>query len=66
MILILGAYFFQESDWMEIKGFLYNFINTLAAGLLTYIAFHPFQLEFFTIAVLWALISLVRLYKRFK
>lgn len=64
--LILIAYFFQQSTWMGIKGFLYNFVNTLAAGLLTYVAFRPFQLEFFTIAVLWTLISIVRLFKSFK
>jgi zinc transporter ZupT len=66
MILILIAYFFQRSNWMNIKGFLYNFVNTFAAGLLTYVAFQPFQLEFFSIAALWTLISLIRLYKSFK
>ena len=66
MALILIAYFFQQSKWMGINGFLYNFINTLAAGLLTYIALQPFQLEFFTIAALWTLISIIRLFKSFK
>jgi uncharacterized membrane protein SirB2 len=64
--LILIAYFFQQSKWMGTKSFLYNFVNTLAAGLLIYVAFQPFQLEFFTAAVLWALISIVRLFKSFK
>lgn len=66
MTLILIAYFFQQRKWMGIKGFLYNFVNTLAAGLLIYIAVQPFQLEFFTIAALWILISIVRLFKSLK
>ena len=66
MGLILIAYFFQQSKWMGIKGFLYNFINTLAAALLAYIAMQPFRLEFFIIAVLWTLISIIRLFKSFK
>ncbi|MDQ8039845.1 MAG: hypothetical protein REH83_05495 [Rickettsiella sp.] len=64
--LIVIAYFFQQSKWMGIKGFLYNFVNTFAAGLLAYVAFKPFQLEFFIIPVLWTLISIVRLFKSFK
>lgn len=64
--LILIAYFFQQSKWMGTKSFLYNFVNTLAAGLLTYVAFQPFQLKFFIIAVLWTLISIIRLFKSFK
>jgi hypothetical protein len=66
MALILIAYFFQQSKWMKINGFLYNFINSCAAALLVYIAFSPFQLEFFILAVLWCLISIVRLFKSFK
>lgn len=64
--LILIAYFFQQDKWMKTDGFLYNFINTCASGLLVYLAFRPFQLEFFTIAVLWATISVIRLYKSFR
>ncbi|MES2142098.1 MAG: hypothetical protein V4471_04335 [Pseudomonadota bacterium] len=64
--LILIAYFFQESSWMKVKGFFYNFINLLGAGLLTYIALQPFQLEYFTISILWMLISAARLFKSFK
>lgn len=64
--LILIAYFFQHNKWMGTKSFLYNFVNTLAAGLLTYVSFQPFQLEFFIIAVLWTLISIIRLFKSFK
>lgn len=66
ILLILLAYFFQEKNWMKSKGFLYNFTNILGAGLLTYIAFRPFELEYFTIAIVWTLISIIRLFKSFK
>lgn len=64
--LIFVAYIFQQTNWMKIKGFLYNFINLLGAGLLVYVTFQPMQLDFFIFTALWALISLIRLYKSFR
>ena len=64
--LIFLAYIFQQTNWINIKGFLYNFINILGAGLLVYITFQPIQLDLFIFAILWAIVSLIRLYKSFK
>jgi hypothetical protein len=63
---ILTAYIFQQANWMKIKGFLYNFMNMLGAGLLVYVTFQPMQLDFFIFTVLWTFISIIRLYKIFK
>lgn len=63
--LIFLAYIFQQTNWMKIKCFLYNFINILGAGLLAYITFQPMQLDLFVFTTLWALVSLIRLYKSF-
>ncbi|WP_425288738.1 CBU_0592 family membrane protein [Rickettsiella endosymbiont of Rhagonycha lignosa] len=51
---------------MKIKGFLYNFINLLGAGLLVYVTFQPMQIDFFIFTTLWTFISIIRLYKSFK
>lgn len=61
--LILATYIFQQANWMKIKGFLYNFINLLGAGLLVYVTFQPMQIDFFIFTALWTFISLIRLYK---
>ncbi|MEN9449513.1 MAG: hypothetical protein RJA83_127 [Pseudomonadota bacterium] len=63
---ILVAYLFQSANWMKIKGFLYNFINMLGAGLLAYVSFQPMQIELFIFAALWTFISIIRFYKSFK
>ncbi len=64
--LILVAFLFQQTNWMKIKGFLYNFSNMLGAGLLVYISFQPMQIDLFIFATLWTFISIIRLYKSFK
>lgn len=66
IVFILIAYIFQQTSWMKIKGFLYNFVNMLGAGLLTYVAFQPLQIEFFIFSALWTFVSIIRLYKSFK
>ena len=63
---ILIAFIFQPTNWMKIKGFLYNFTNVLGAGLLAYVAFQPLQIEYFIFAAVWTFISIIRLYKSFK
>lgn len=63
---ILVAYIFQQTNWMKIKGFLYNFMNMLGAGLLVYVSFQPLQIDLFIFAALWTFISIIRLYKSFK
>jgi len=64
--LIFVAYIFQQTNWMKIKGFLYNFINMLGAGLVVYVTFQPMQLDLFVFTTLWTLISLIRMYKNFR
>lgn len=66
LALILVAYIFQQTNWMRIKGFLYNFINMLGAGLLAYVVFQPLQIEYFIFATLWVFISTIRLFKSFE
>lgn len=66
IILILIAYIFQQTNWMKIKSFLYNFTNMLGAGLLVYVTFQPLQIDLFVFAALWTFISIIRLYKSFK
>ncbi|WP_425287999.1 CBU_0592 family membrane protein [Rickettsiella endosymbiont of Aleochara curtula] len=63
---VLVAYIFQQTNSMKIKGFLYNFINMLGAGLLVYVSFQPLQIDFFIFAALWTFISIIRVYKSFK
>lgn len=63
---ILVAYLFQSANWMKIKGFLYNFINMLGAGLLAYVSFQPMQIDLFIFTALWTFISIIRFYKSFK
>lgn len=66
IVLILIAYTFQQTNWMKIKGFLYNFINMLGGGFFVYAVFQPLQLEFFIFSAVWTFISIVRLFKSFK
>lgn len=64
--LVLVAYLFQQTNWMKIKGFLYNFINMLGAGLLVYVSFQPMIIDLFVFSALWTFISIIRFYKSFK
>lgn len=66
LTLLLIAHIFQQTNWMKIKGFLYNFVNMLGAGLLVYATFKPLQIEYFTFATLWTFISVIRVFKSFK
>lgn len=64
--LILVAYIFQQTNWMRIKGFFYNLVNMLGAGLLIYVTFQPLQMDLFIFSAVWTFISIIRIYKSFK
>ena len=60
-LLILVAYAGHQWQWMDARKPAYNLMNAAGSAILTYIAFHPFQLGFVVLEVTWVLISLYAL-----
>jgi len=56
-LLILVAYAGHQLRWMDARKPAYNLMNAVGSAILTYIAFHPFQLGFVVLEVTWVLIS---------
>jgi hypothetical protein len=56
-LLILVAYVGHQLKWMDARKAGYNLMNALGSIILTYIAFHPFQIGFVVLEVTWVLIS---------
>lgn len=57
-LLILVAYAGHQLKWMDPRKATYNILNAAGSAILTYIAFHPFQVGFVVLEVTWTIISL--------
>ena len=62
-LLILVPYVGHQMGWMNARGAAYNILNALGSAILTYIAFHPFQIGFVILEVVWTLISIYALFR---
>jgi hypothetical protein len=48
---------------MDSRKAAYNLLNAVGSAILAYVAFHPFQIGFVLLEVVWALISVYALAK---
>jgi len=62
-LLILIAYIGHQFHWMDSGKPLYNILNAVGSGVLAWLAFRPFQLGFFILETVWALVSIYALTK---
>jgi hypothetical protein len=62
-LLILVAYVGHQMSWMDSRKAAYNLLNAVGSAILAYVAFHPFQIGFVLLEVVWALISVYALAK---
>jgi hypothetical protein len=60
-LLILVAYVGHQMGWMDSRKAGYNVLNAVGSAILAYIAFHPFQVGFVLLEVVWVLISVYAL-----
>jgi hypothetical protein len=60
-MLILVAYAGHQMGWMNPRKAAYNVLNAIGSAILGYIAFHPFQVGFVVLEVMWTVISLYAL-----
>ncbi len=60
-LLILIAYVGHQLKWMDSRKAAYSLLNAVGSAILTYIAFHPFQLGFVVLEVSWVLVSVYTL-----
>jgi hypothetical protein len=60
-LLILVAYAGHQMGWMNARRAAYNILNALGSAILAYIAFHPFQIGFVILEVVWTVISIYAL-----
>jgi hypothetical protein len=60
-MLILIAYAGHHMGWMNPRRTACNILNTVGSAILGYIAFHPFQLGFVILEVMWTVISIYAL-----
>jgi len=65
-LLILFAYIGHQMKWIDSRKTGYNVLNAIGSGILTYIAFHPFQIGFVVLESVWALISVYALMRTAK
>jgi hypothetical protein len=57
-MIILIAYIGHQSRRMDANGIAYNVMNAVGSGVLTYVAFHPFQVGFVVLESVWAIVSI--------
>ena len=62
-MLILVAYAGHQMGWMNPRRAAYNILNAIGSAILGYIAFHPFQVGFVVLEVMWTVISLYALFR---
>lgn len=60
-MMILVAYVGHQMRRMDSNGWLYNALNAVGSGVLTYIALRPFQAGFVVLEGVWMVVSLVAL-----
>lgn len=62
-LFCLIAYVGHQMHWMDVRKIPYSLFNILGSGILTYIAFRPFQAGFFIMELVWSVVSLFALVK---
>ena len=62
-LLILIAYVGHQFHFMDSARPLYNILNAVGSGVLAWLAFRPFQMGFFILETVWALVSIYALTK---
>ena len=60
-LMILIAYVGHQLGWMNSRKPAYNILNGIGSAILAYIAFHPFQIGFVVLEIVWTLISIYAL-----
>ena len=60
-MLILFAYVGHQMKWMDSQQSQLQHSQRVGSGILAYIAFHPFQIGFVVLEIVWALISIYAL-----
>jgi hypothetical protein len=56
-MVILVAYVGHQTRRMDSNGVAYNVMNAVGSGVLTYVAFRPFQIGFVVLEGVWAIVS---------
>ena len=59
--MILVAYVGHQMRRMDSSGTLYNVLNAIGSGILTYVALRPFQAGFVVLEGTWAVVSVYAL-----
>lgn len=65
-VLILAAYVALQRGWLPRESQLYNALNFVGSGLLTYIAIKDRRMGFIILEAAWALLSIPGMIKRTK
>lgn len=65
-LLILIAYAGHQMKWVDARKPGYNLLNAVGSAILAYIAFHPFQVGFVVLEVVWTVISVYALARGWK
>ena len=60
-LLILIAYVGHQLNWINPRKASYNLLNAVGSAILAYVAFHPFQIGFVVLEVIWAMVSIYAL-----
>jgi hypothetical protein len=60
-LLILIVYVGHQLKWIDSRKPAYSLLNAAGSAILAYIAFHPFQLGFVVLEVVWVLVSVYTL-----
>ena len=63
-VLILAAYLALQRSWLPRESRLYNAMNFVGSGLLTYIAIKDRRMGFIILEAAWALLSVPGMLKR--
>ena len=63
-VLILGAYLALQRGWLPRESRLYNALNFVGSGLLTYVAVKDRRMGFIILEAAWALLSVPGMLKR--
>jgi hypothetical protein len=62
-LFILVAYAGHQMGWMNPHKAAYNILNAVGSSILAYIAFHPFQIGFVVLEIVWTAISIYALFR---
>jgi len=60
---ILIGYVGHQLEWIRSDGIFYNVINAVGAGILAWVALHPFKIGFVILEFAWVFVSLYALWR---